>query len=151
MRAERASHTLQTTALIHELYLRLVDQDRANWQDRTHFLAVAAQLMRRILVDYARARETAKRGGHAVEVDLTVVELSGAELSIEEVLSVDEALDRLARLDPQQTRVAELRYFAGLTVEETAEALGISPRTVKRDWAMASAWLRTELSGSPNV
>ena len=150
MRAERESHTLQTTALIHELYLRLVDQDRANWQDRTHFLAVAAQLMRRILVDYARARETAKRGGNAVQVDLTAVELGGAELSIEEVLIVDEALDRLARLDPQQTRVAELRYFAGLTVDETAEVLGISARTVKRDWAMASAWLRTELSG-PNA
>lgn len=146
LRAERIGHTLQPTALIHELYLRLVDQDRANWRDHAHFLAVAAQLMRRILVDYARARQASKRGGTAVEVDITAVELGGAEVSIEEVLSVDEALERLAQLDPQQTRIVELRYFAGLTVEETAEALGISARTVKRDWAMASAWLRTELS-----
>lgn len=146
LRAERIGHTLQPTALIHELYLRLVDQDRANWQDHAHFLAVAAQLMRRILVDYARARQASKRRGTAVEVDITAVELGGAEVSIEEVLSVDEALERLAQLDPQQTRIVELRYFAGLTVEETAEALGISARTVKRDWAMASAWLRTELS-----
>ena len=149
LRAERVGHTLQATALIHELYLRLVDQDRANWQDRAHFLAVAAQLMRRILVDYARARQAAKRGGAAVDVDIAAVDLGGTEVSVEEVLSVDEALERLAQLDPQQTRIAELRYFAGLTVEETAEALGISPRTVKRDWAVASAWLRTELSRRP--
>ena len=149
LRAERVGHTLQATALIHELYLRLVDQDRANWQDRAHFLAVAAQLMRRILVDYARARQAAKRGGAAVDVDIAAVDLGGTEVSVEEVLSVDEALERLAELDPQQTRIAELRYFAGLTVEETAEALGISPRTVKRDWAVASAWLRTELSRRP--
>jgi len=151
LRGERVGHTLQPTALIHELYLRLVDQDRANWHDRAHFLAVAAQLMRRILVDYARVRQTAKRDGVAVGVDVTAVELCGTEVSIEEVLAVDEALDRLAELDPRQMQVVELRYFAGLTVEETAEALGISHRTVKRDWAMAVAWLRSRLSPPPPV
>ena len=151
LRGERAGHTLQPTALVHELYVRLVNQDRANWRDRAHFLAVAAQLMRRILVDYARARQAAKRDSAAAGVDIAGVELVGAEVSVVEVLAVDEALDRLAELDPQQTRVVELRYFAGLTVEETAEAIGVSPRTVKRDWAMANAWLRAQLSKRTEV
>jgi RNA polymerase sigma factor (TIGR02999 family) len=149
LQAERVGHTLEPTALVHELYLRLVEQDRADWKDRAHFLAVAAQLMRRILVDYARARAAAKRSGVAARIEITGLELSGEEPRLEEILAVDGALDRLAQLDPQQARVVELRYFAGLTVEETAEAVGISPRTVKRDWAMASAWLRSELFDRP--
>ena len=149
LRAERTGHTLQPTALVHEAYLRLVEQDHADWKDRAHFLAVAAQLMRRILVDYARGRATAKRGGVAVRIEIEGLELEGERLQVEEILGVDQALDRLAVLDPQQSRVVELRYFAGLTVEEAAEALGISPRTVKRDWAMAAAWLRSELFQGP--
>ena len=151
LQAERTGHTLQPTALVHELYLRLVEQDRADWKDRAHFLAVAAKLMRHILVDYARARGTAKRDGMATRIEIAGFELGGEAPRTEEILAVDEALDRLAELDPQQTRVVELRYFAGLTVEETAEAVGISPRTVKRDWAMASAWLRSELLEKPPV
>ena len=150
LQAERTGHTLQPTALVHELYLRLVQQDHADWKDRAHFLAVAAQLMRRILVDYARARAAAKRDGMATRIEIAGFELSGEAPRTEEILAVDEALDRLAELDPQQARVVELRYFAGLTVEETAEAVGISPRTVKRDWAMASAWLRSEISPRPS-
>jgi len=150
LRGERTGHTLQPTALVHELYLRLVEQDRADWKDRAHFLAVAAKLMRHILVDYARARGTAKRDGMATRIEIAGFELGGEEPRTEQILAVDEALNRLAELDPQQTRVVELRYFAGLTVEETAEAVGISPRTVKRDWAMASAWLRSELSSRPS-
>jgi RNA polymerase sigma factor (TIGR02999 family) len=151
LRGERTGHTLQPTALVHELYLRLVEQDRADWKDRAHFLAVAAKLMRHILVDYARARGTAKRDGMATRIEIAGFELSGEAPRTEEILAVDEALDRLAELDPQQTRVVELRYFAGLTIEETAEALGISARTVKREWAMASAWLRNELLEEPPV
>ena len=150
LRRERPEHTLQTTALVHEAYLRLVEQDRADWKDRAHFLGVAAQMMRRILVDYARARATAKRAGATVRIEIAGFEPSGEEPRTEEILAVDQALNRLAELDPQQTRIVELRYFAGLTVEETAEAVGISPRTVKRDWAMASAWLRGELSQRPS-
>ncbi|MEK7403662.1 MAG: sigma-70 family RNA polymerase sigma factor [Acidobacteriota bacterium] len=141
MRDERASHTLQPTALVHEAYLRLAGQDRADWRNRAQFMGVAAQLMRRILVDYARERLAAKRTPGALDLDLGA---SGE--NTQEVLAVNEALDRLAQLDPQQGRVVEMRYFGGLTVEETAEALGVSPRTVKRDWAMAKAWLRAELS-----
>ena len=151
LRAERSGHTLQPTALVNELYLRLVRQNHADWKDRAHFLAVAAQLMRRILVDYARARQTSKRNGVTVPVDVDNFDLGGAQLHVEEILAVDQALDRLAELDPQQTRVVELRYFAGLTVEETAEAISISPRTVKRDWAMAAAWLRSQLSREPSL
>lgn len=146
LRVERIGHTLQPTALVHEAYLRLVEQDRADWQSRGQFMGVAAQLMRRILVDHARARGMAKRGGSAVRIDVWGLDLGIDAPKFEEILAVDEALQRLGELDPQQSRVVELRYFAGLTVEETAEALGISPRTVKRDWAMAAAWLRVELS-----
>lgn len=147
MRCERPGHTLQPTALVHEAYLRLVGQDHADWQNRGHFMAVAAQLMRRILVDYARGRATDKRAGNAVRVDTEAV---GSELGLaqcEEILAVERALDRLAQLDAQQARVVELRYFAGMTVGETAEELGLSERTVKREWAMAAAWLRSELAG----
>ncbi|SPE35510.1 RNA polymerase sigma-70 ECF-like protein [Candidatus Sulfopaludibacter sp. SbA6] len=146
LQAERIGHTLQPTALVHEAYLRLAGEDRAEWQNRAQFMAVAARLMRRILVDYARGRATDKRGGGAVHMDVSGLDPSTGGPQVEEILAVDEVLRQLSELDPQQGRVVELRYFAGLTVEETAEALGISPRTVKRDWAMASAWLRRELS-----
>ena len=143
---EREGHTLQPTALVHEAYLRLAGQTRANWQNRAQFMAVAAQVMRRILVDYARQRVTTKRGGGEVLLNLDFAEaVVGVEQS-EELLAVDEALERLTAIDPQQARVVEMRYFGGLTVEETAEALNIAPRTVKREWAMAKAWLRLEIS-----
>ncbi len=143
---ERIGHTLQPTALVHEAYLRLVGQDRADWQNRAQFVGVAAQLMRRILVDHARHRAAAKRGGGPVRVGEGTLDLGAVAERSEDVLAIDKALDRLAQLDAQQCRVVELRYFGGLTVEETAEALGISPRTVKRDWATAKRWLRAELS-----
>ena len=147
LRDERIGHTLQPTALVHEAYLRLVGQDRADWQNRAQFMGVAAQLMRRILVDYARERAAAKRGGGAVRIDDEGFDLGATPQQSEEVLAVDEALSRLNELDPQQAKIVEMRYFGGLSVEEAAEALGISPRTVKRDWSMAKAWLRAELSG----
>jgi RNA polymerase sigma factor (TIGR02999 family) len=146
LRAERAGHTLQPTALVHEAYLRLAGEDRADWQDRAHFMGVAARVMRRILVEYARGRATEKRGRGAVRLEIDALDPRTGATPLVEILVVDEVLLRLAELDPQQGRVVELRYFAGLTVEETAEALRISPRTVKRDWAMASAWLRREFS-----
>lgn len=145
LRDERIGHTLQPTALVHEAYLRLVGQDRADWQNRAQFMGVSAQLMRRILVDYARERGAAKRGGGAVRIDDEGFELAANSEHSDQVLAVDEALDRLSKLDPQQAQIVEMRYFGGLSVEEAAEALGISPRTVKRDWAMAKAWLHTEL------
>jgi RNA polymerase sigma factor (TIGR02999 family) len=123
-----------------------VGQDRADWQNRGQFLGVAAQMMRRILVDYARARDTGKRAGNAVKLEFEGFELATDAPQMEEIVAVDEVLSRLAEFDPQQARVVELRYFAGLTFEETAEALGLSLRTVKREWAMASAWLRGELT-----
>ena len=148
---ERIGHTLQPTALVHEAYLRLLGQDRADWRNRGQFLGLAAQMMRRILVDYARAHVTEKRAGTAVKMDLAGFELPATTAQMEEILAVDEALGRLDQFDPQQSRVIELRYFAGLTVEETAEALSISQRTVKREWAMVSAWLRGELSRKAGV
>lgn len=146
LQAERKDHTFNRTALVNELYLRLVDQNRADWKDRAHFLGVAAHLMRRILVDHARGRQRAKRSGIPVPIDIEMVKALGGELRTEEILAVDEALDRLAAFDAQQARIVELRYFTELTVEETAEVLGISQRTVKRDWAMAAAWLRNQLA-----
>ncbi|MFN7995495.1 MAG: sigma-70 family RNA polymerase sigma factor [Bryobacteraceae bacterium] len=145
LRNERTGHTLQPTALVHEAFLRLAGLDRMNWQNRSHFMAMAAGLMRRVLVDYARQRKAAKRG---IPVAITVEGRCGdpAQADLANVLAVDEALTRLCELDPQQCRVVELRYFGGMTVEEAAEALEISPRTVKRDWAMAKAWLHTELA-----
>ena len=146
MRKEREGHTLQPTALVHEAFLRLVDQNRAGFESRTHFLHLAATLMRRVLVDHARHRSAAKR--ECVPVTLDDAHLNqGANITqVEVVLAVDEVMKRLAKLDPQQARVAELRYFGGLSVEETAEAMGLSPRTVKRDWAMAKAWLKGQLA-----
>jgi RNA polymerase sigma factor (TIGR02999 family) len=142
MREERPDHTLQPTALVHEAYLCLVGQDRANWQNRAQFMAIAAQIMRRILLQYARRRSAGKRVAPPPETPRH----AGPE-RWEEILAVDEALSRLAQLDSQQARIAELRYFGGLSVEEAAEALRVSPRTVKRDWAVAKGWLHAELSG----
>jgi RNA polymerase sigma factor (TIGR02999 family) len=144
LRRERPGHTLQATALVHEAYLRLVDQKDVGWQNRSHFFGVAAQQMRRILVDHARHRHAAKRGGAAPKVALDEA-LVVSDQAAEDVLQLNELLTRLAELDEQQARVVELRVFGGLTVEEAAEALDISPATVKRDWAMAKAWLTREI------
>lgn len=146
LRRERAGHTLQTTALVNEAYLRLVDQKHVRWQNRAHFFGIAAQLMRRILVDHARAKHRAKRGGADLRVTLDETMVVGRDREID-LVALDEALDRLAKLDPQQGRVVELRFFGGLNVEETAEVLRISPATVKRDWSVAKAWLYREISG----
>jgi RNA polymerase sigma factor (TIGR02999 family) len=145
LRRERPGQTLQATALVNEAYMRLVKDQHLAWQDRAHFIGIAAHSMRQILVDRARARGSQKRGGdrHQVTLDESAMAETGA---IADVLAVDQALERLAALDPQQARVVELRFFGGLTVEETAEALGISPATVKRDWSVAKAWLSRELS-----
>ncbi|HUO07036.1 MAG TPA: sigma-70 family RNA polymerase sigma factor [Phycisphaerae bacterium] len=141
---ERANHTLQPTALVHEAYMKLVDQTRVDWQGRSHFFAVAAQAMRRILVDHARSRQRDKRGGGRARVILDeAVALSPQK--DEDVLALDEALERLAALDPRQAKVVELRFFGGLSVEEVAEALGVSKRTVEGDWTFARAWLSREL------
>ena len=149
MRRESPTHTLQPTALVNEAYLRLIDQRRVQWRSRAHFFGVAASLMRRILVDHARRRLAEKRGGDANRISISDVEpadrASEAAQDVD-VLALHEALERLAALDPEQERLVELRYFSGLTIEETAEALGISPATVKREWRFARAWLRRELA-----
>jgi len=142
---ERPGNTLQTTALAHEAYLRLVDGKRVHWKNRAHFFAVAAQTMRRILVDLARARQNLKRGGGAQQVSLDEGLVASPERSID-MLSLDEALVRLAALNPRQSQVVELRYFGGLTDEEVAEVIKISPRTVRSDWRLAKVWLYRELS-----
>jgi RNA polymerase sigma factor (TIGR02999 family) len=150
MRRESSEHTLQATALVHEAYLRLVDQQRVVWRNRAHFFGIAAQVMRRVLVDHARERHAAKRGGGAPQLVLgeaDAVSAPAAEDGVD-ILALHEALERLAALDPDQARLVELRYFGGLSIEETAEALGVSPATVKREWAIARAWLRRELSAS---
>ena len=144
LRRENPGHTLQTTALVHEAYLRLVDQRDARWQNRAQFFGVAAQVMRRILVDHARRHRAAKRGGAVRPVPLEEGEVAAVGSDVD-LVALDDALTRLADLDPQQARVVELRYFTGLGIEDTAEALGISPATVKRDWAMARAWLKRDL------
>jgi RNA polymerase sigma factor (TIGR02999 family) len=145
LRREQAGHTLQTTALIHEAYVRLVDQRHVQWQNRAHFFGIAAQMMRRILVDHARTKKRVKRGGSDVKVSLADATIPVKQRDLD-VVALDEALNRLAEIDEQQSRVVELRFFSGLTVEETAEVMGISPATVKRDWSMAKAWLHRELS-----
>jgi RNA polymerase sigma factor (TIGR02999 family) len=144
MRGERAGHTLQTTALVNEAYMRLVDVERIEWSGRGHFFAMAATLMRRILVDHARDRHRDKRGGHVILTSIGDKAIA-AESSLD-VLALDQALDRLSDMDPQQARIVELRFFAGMTIEETADALEISPATVKRDWTWAKAWLHQQLS-----
>ena len=149
MRDERADHTLQPTALVHEAYLRLTRQDHANWQNRGQFLAVTGQLMRRILVDHARKHCTAKRGGSLVTLDESAANQLADLSRPEEILAIDLTLERLERLDPQQGRLVELRYFAGLSAGETAEAMGLSLRTVEREWTTAKAWLRAQLEDGP--
>jgi len=145
MRREPSEHTLQATALVHEAYLRLVDQSRVQWRNRAHFFGVAAQLMRRILVDHARSRHAEKRGGGMQRITLNDADAAVGDRDVD-VLDLHEALETLAALDPLQARLVELRYFTGLNIKETAEALDISPATVKREWAIARAWLRRELS-----
>lgn len=150
MRHERAGHTLQGTALVHEAFLRLVDVAGIEWQDRGHFFAVAAQIMRRMLVDAARARLTTKRGGGAERVEhSTAVDFDGMPAPesqrAEQLCALDDALETLARVDPRRAQVIELRFFGGLTVEEAADVLQVSPQTVVRDWRLARAWLTREL------
>jgi RNA polymerase sigma-70 factor, ECF subfamily len=146
LRRERVGHTLQTTALIHEAYLRLIDQRNVAWQNRAQFFGIAAQLMRRILVDHARTRKRLKRGGSDIRLSLGDAEVFAKAQDLD-VVALSEALDRLEAIDPQQAKVVELRFFSGLTVEETAAVLDISPATIKREWSMAKAWLHREISG----
>ena len=150
MRREAPGQTIQATALVHEAYLRLLREKHTRWQNRAHFCAIAAGSMRQILVERARARRAAKRGGAWHRITLTDVTGASAGAPID-VEALDEALERLAAMSPEQARLVEVRFFGGLTIEETAEALGVSPATVKREWASARAWLRRELSGSPST
>jgi RNA polymerase sigma-70 factor (ECF subfamily) len=145
---ETPGHALQPTALVHEAYVRLVDQRRVQWRNRAHFFGVAASMMRRILVDHARKRRAEKRGGDAERVTLVGDEVAAAEQNGIDVLALHESLERLAAFDPQQERIVELRYFGGLTIEEAAEVVGVSPATVVREWTIAKAWLRADLSGA---
>ena len=149
LQRERPGHTLQSTALVHEAYLRMIDQHDVSWQGRAHFFGIAAQMMRRILVDHARGRDAAKRGAGACKLTLDEDLLAPAERDIN-LVALDQALDTLAKLDSQQGRIVELRFFAGLSIEETAEVLKISPATVKRDWAMAKAFLSRQLKPVPS-
>jgi len=144
MRRERVDHTLQATALVHEAYLKLVEQRSVNWQSRAHFFGVAAQLMRRILIDHARGHSRQKRGGEQKKVSLDEM-LVFSEQQADKLLAVDDSLNHLAKLDPRQAHVVELRFFGGLSVEEAAEVLGVSPKTVKREWSVAKAWLYADL------
>lgn len=144
LRRERPGQTLQATALVNEAYLRLMRDKRHPWQNRTHFFAIAANSMRQILVERARARNAAKRGGSQIRISMTDAVAAAPEQPVD-LLLLDQALTRLAALDAQQARIVELRFFTGLSIEETAEAMEISPATVKRDWSMARAWLRLEM------
>jgi len=144
MRRERPDHTLQATALVNEAYLKLVKQNAVHWQGRSHFFGIAAQLMRRILIDHARGHLREKRGGDKQVLPLDEAVVFSPEHS-EELVKLDEALQRLSKLDARQSRIVELRFFGGLSVDETAQFLGISPKTVKRDWSVAKAWLHGEL------
>ena len=145
LRRERGEHTLQPTALVNEAYLKLVDQRNPKWQNRAHFFGIAAQLMRRILVDHARQHQAAKRGG----AEQQRISLTGAEVLVKQpevdLLALNEALEELAKMDPQQSRIVELKFFGGLSIEEIAEVMGIGHATVERDWKMARAWLRRQL------
>jgi RNA polymerase sigma factor (TIGR02999 family) len=142
---ERADHTLQATALVHEAFLRLVDQTQVTWQNRAHFFGIAAQMMRRILVNHAEAHKAEKRGGHARKLALADA-VSFADEREVDLVALDDALKTLEKIDPQKCRIVELRFFGGLTIEETAEAMGVSDATVERNWRLAKAWLRRELS-----
>lgn len=145
MRRENHDHTLQTTALVNEAYLRLIDQRDVRWKNRAHFFALSGQLMRRILVDHARGRQSVKRGGRTQRMSLDEAMFISNERSVD-LIALDEALDKLATIDARKSKIVEARFFAGLTVEETAEALHISPVTVMRDWSLAKAWLYDSLS-----
>ena len=148
LRRERIGHTLQASALINEAYLKLIDQRGVNWKNRAHFFGIAAQAMRRILVDHARARHRNKRGGNAEDLPLEAAEYAESPTGKRlDLVELDEALTRLARLDERQSRIVELRFFSGMSVEETAEALGVSAATVKNEWRTAKAWLFQELNG----
>jgi RNA polymerase sigma factor (TIGR02999 family) len=147
MRRERANHTLNSTALVHEAYLKLVDQNRVNWQNRAHFFAIAAQAMRRILINYAQSRLAQKRGGGQVLATFNEEEVI-RESRAGEIVALDEALTRLAELNERQSKIVEFRFFAGLTQEEIAEVLGVSVPTVRRDWRLARAWLARELDAA---
>jgi RNA polymerase sigma factor (TIGR02999 family) len=149
LRGEHREHTLDPTALVHEAYLRLVDQRRATWVNRAQFFGVVSQVMRRILVDDARARRAEKRGGSAILVSLDAAADESGDSRTADIVAIDEALERLMTLDPDQVRIIELRFFAGLTVDETARLLDRSPRTIKREWRLAKAWLYRELQSSP--
>lgn len=144
MHRERSDHTLQPTALVHEAYLKLVEQRSVDWQGRAHFFAIAAQMMRRILIDHARAHLSEKRGAGEKPLPLDEALAFAPEQSLK-LVRIDQSLERLAQIDPRQSKIVELRFFGGLTVEQTAEALGIAPRTVKRDWNVAKAWLQGDL------
>ncbi|MBC7927352.1 MAG: sigma-70 family RNA polymerase sigma factor [Bryobacteraceae bacterium] len=145
LRKERPDHTLQSTALVHEAFIRMVDQRSVRWQNRAHFFGVAAQMIRRILVDHARSRYASKRGSGAPRLSLDEA-IALPDRKDMDLVALDDALNSLAKVDPQQARIVELRFFTGLTVEETAEVLGISPATVKRDWVTAKAWLYRDIS-----
>lgn len=148
LQRERSDHTLQSTALVHEAYMRLAGQNPPQWQNRAHFFGIAAHVMRQILVEYARAHGAAKRGGASV-CKLTLDEALEVQQKIDvDVIALDGALDRLSQMDPQQARIVELRFFAGLTIEDTSEVMGVSPATVKRDWTSARAWLHREIARS---
>ena len=148
MARERPGHTLQATAVVHEAYMRLAGEQDIEWQNRAHFFGIAARTMRRVLLDYARQRHAGKRGGSgAGKVDLDTELLIGDD-RLEDVVALDQVLTRLTEMDEEQGRIVELRFFAGLNVEETAEAMGISPRTVKREWRLARAWLERELAAA---
>lgn len=148
MRREMPGHGLQPTALVHEAYVRLVDQTRVQWRNRAHFFGVAASMMRRILVDDARRRRADKRGGGAERVTLTGEDIAAPDQNGIDVLALHESLERLAAFDPQQARIVELRYFGGLTIDEAAEVVGVSAATVVREWTIAKAWLRVDMSGA---
>ena len=144
LQRERSDHTLQSTALVHEAYARMIGQNLPEWQNRAHFFGVAAQLMRQVLVDYARNRQAAKRGGSVCKLTLDNAEAEAKHADVD-VVALDDALHALAKIDPQQSRVVELRFFAGLSIEDTSEVMGVSPSTVKRDWNTARVWLYREL------
>jgi len=148
LRRERIGHTLQATALINEAYVKLIEQRSVNWQNRAHFFGIASQAMRRILVDHAKSRHRDKRGGNAENVPLEAAEFAiAANEASMDLVALDEALTRLSKMDERQSRIVELRFFSGLSVEETAEVLGVSPATVKNDWRTAKAWLFQEING----
>ena len=145
LRRERENHTLQTAGLVNEAYIRLIDQKNVTWQNRAHFFGIASQMMRRILVNYAVGRSRDKRGGGAIQITLDDATVGSCNETDEQLIALDQALTRLETRDERQARIVELKYFTGLSIEETAEVLKISPATVKREWTMAKAWLRSEL------